>query len=534
VTYELGIDLGTTYTAAAVARSGRVDLVGLGNRAPVIPSIVLVRDHGTLLVGDAALRRSATEPDRVVREFKRRIGDPTPFLLGDQVLSAEALTAGLLRSVVDQVSDREGGPPGLIALTHPANWGPYKRERLAEAARVAGVDQPLLLSEPEAAALAYASTERVEVGSVVAVYDLGGGTFDAAVLRKSPTGFEIVGVPEGVERLGGIDFDAAVYAYVGGALGGALDQLDLENPAAVAALQRLRADCAEAKEALSVDGDADVPVLLPDLQTTVRITRREFEGLIRPLLAESVASLHRALRAADVDNDEVSAVLLVGGSSRIPLVAELVGAELGRPVAVDAHPKHLVAVGAALYAATVANRSRRAGGAKPPAELSGAGLPLVDPAPVDLSGAGQPGAAGGLPGITSATLGAPDTAGSGQPSVPPATVIGVRPEGPPPEFPRAPSSPHPPAAAQAPPTGFRVVELGDAAQPALAPDRTLVAPHHLRSAPAEPPAAPGAGGLPAPGPASPAVNEGRNLAVLIGGLVAIAVVAAIVLALIWN
>ena len=260
MTYELGIDLGTTYTAAAVAHGGKLDLVGLGNRAPVIPSVVLVREHGSLLIGDAAMRRSITEPDHVAREFKRRIGDPTPFILGDQVLSAEALTAGLLRAVLDQVSDREGGAASRVALTHPANWGPYKRERFAEAANVAGVRDALLLTEPEAAALAYASTERVETGSVVAVYDLGGGTFDSAVLRKASTGFEIVGMPEGVERLGGIDFDSAVYAHVGRCLNGALEQLDLEDAATAAALVRLRADCSEAKEALSVDNDADISV----------------------------------------------------------------------------------------------------------------------------------------------------------------------------------------------------------------------------------------------------------------------------------
>ena len=301
---------------------------------------------------------------------------------------------------------------------------------------MAGVRDALLLTEPEAAALAYASTERVETGSVVAVYDLGGGTFDSAVLRKAATGFEIVGMPEGVERLGGIDFDSAVYSHVGRSLGGALEQLDLEDPATAAALLRLRGDCTEAKEALSADNDADISVLLPNVQTTVRITRREFEGLIRPLLEDSVDSLRRTLRVADVRHDDVTAVLLVGGSSRIPLVAELVGAEVGRPVAVDAHPKHLVALGAALYAATVAGKDARrttvgAPAAVPPAGVSSAPAG-VDAAPVDLS---------------------------------PPTVVGVRPQGPPPEFgrDRGEGQIHPPAAAAA--AAAAVPESGDGAAP---------------------------------------------------------------------
>ncbi len=133
--------------------------------------------------------------------------------------------------------------------------------------------------------------------------------------------------------------------------GGALDQLDTDDPTVLGALARLRGDCAEAKEALSVDSDTSIPVLLPNVQTEVRITRGEFETMIRPALGDSVDALRRALRSAEVDPAEVSVVLLVGGSSRIPLVAQLVSAELGRPVAVDAHPKHSVALGAALAAA---------------------------------------------------------------------------------------------------------------------------------------------------------------------------------------
>jgi molecular chaperone DnaK len=352
--YYLGVDLGTTYTAAAIWRNGRVEIASLGNRAPVIPSVMLLREDEEILTGEAAARRATTEPERVAREFKRRIGDPTPIIVGGAPYSAAALTGRLLRSVVDKVTESEGGPPDGIAVSHPANWTDFKTDLLRQAIQVADLDGVTLLTEPEAAAIHYASLERVEPGAVVAVYDLGGGTFDAAVLRKTADGFELLGEPQGIERLGGVDFDEAVFQHVVRATDGAVLELDADSPAALAAVARLRQDCVEAKEALSADTDVSIPVLLPNLRTDVRLTRTEFEQLIRPPLADSITSMSRALRSAGVTADDVSAVLLVGGSSRIPLVAQMVGAELGRPVAVDAHPKHGIALGAAIVAAEAA------------------------------------------------------------------------------------------------------------------------------------------------------------------------------------
>src|SRR5690606_24307224 len=126
--YALGIDLGTTYTAAAVWRNGHAETAPLGSRGAAIPSVVLLRDDETFLTGEGASRRGLTEPHRVAREFKRRLGDTTPILLGGVPYSAEALMARLLRTVVDEVSSREGGAPSAITISHPANWGPYKTD----------------------------------------------------------------------------------------------------------------------------------------------------------------------------------------------------------------------------------------------------------------------------------------------------------------------------------------------------------------------------------------------------------------------
>jgi molecular chaperone DnaK len=352
VSYQVGVDLGTTYTAAAVHRDGVTTIFTLGSRTAAVPSVVLLRADGTVLTGDAAERRANSEPERVVREFKRRFGDTTPIIVGGSPYSAEALTARLLQAVLGEINNREGGPPSRIVITHPANWGHYKRELLDQTVRLAGLNPDLVgfITEPEAAALSYAAQERVEPGEVVAVYDLGGGTFDAAVLRRTASGFAIVGKPEGIERLGGIDFDAAVFAHLTGSLGEALSALDPDDPAALMAVTRLRQDCVESKEALSSDTDAAVAVVLPTVHTEVRITRQEFEGLIRPALLDTIEALRRAIRSAGLTVDDVSRVLLVGGSSRIPLISQLVSSELRRPVAVDAHPKHTVALGAALAA----------------------------------------------------------------------------------------------------------------------------------------------------------------------------------------
>jgi molecular chaperone DnaK len=363
MSYHLGVDLGTTFTAAAIHRGDVVEMVPLGVQALSVPSVIFVDTTGEVLVGDPAIRRAHTDPGRVARQIKRRFGDVTPLLLGGTPYSAEVLVGRILEWVLETVTAREGAAPDSVALTHPANWGGYKLELLEQTVRTAGLPDALFVSEPEAAALHWASQERVDEGILVAAYDLGGGTFDAAVLRKEAEGFTVVGRPEGIERLGGIDFDDAIFAHVTQSLD--LSELDTEDPGVRAALVRLRTECIEAKHALSFDTDVSVPVLLPNLATEVRITRGEFETLIRPRIDDSVAALSRAVAGAGLERQDIDRVLLVGGSSGIPLVAQMVSEATGRPIAVDAHPKHAVALGAALTAA----------------QHAGVGLPVVAAAP---------------------------------------------------------------------------------------------------------------------------------------------------------
>jgi actin-like ATPase involved in cell morphogenesis len=444
MSYQLGIDLGTTYTAAAICRGSErspagADVVTLGARSATVASVLYLADDGSVLVGEAAERRALTDPDRVVREFKRRIGDEIPLMIGGRPYQAHELGARMIRWVVDLVSEREGGPPRRIAVTHPASWGAHKKDLLGRSLRDVGLTVTFL-AEPQAAAVSYASAERVDPGSTVAVYDLGGGTFDAAVVRKNNNGtFELLGQPEGIERLGGVDFDEVVFGHVRDSLGGQLDNLDPEDPDVLSAVARLRRECVEAKEALSSDTEATIPVLLPDLRTQTRLVRAEFEAMIRPALEETIVALRRAVISAGLRPDDLSAVLLVGGSSRIPLVSQLVSDELGRPVAVDADPKTAIAMGAALAISPQPQAARQA--PAPPAGLMTQGRP--------------PGPSAGV----AAGLGAGAAAGAGaaylsRPGGPPGMSSGMG--GPPPAPPRPPMGS--PRGAEPPPRPDAAIE----------------------------------------------------------------------------
>ena len=174
--YRLGIDIGTTYTGAAIVENGQASIIALGDRAPVVPTVVFLREDDAILTGDTANRRAASEPGRVARQFKRRVGDTTPLLLGGTPMSAQALMGKMLRWTLDHVIQMQGGPPDHITVSHPANWGPYKLDLLGQAIRMAEMGETTTLSEPEAAAIYYSSTQRVERGTARTAIGGGSGT----------------------------------------------------------------------------------------------------------------------------------------------------------------------------------------------------------------------------------------------------------------------------------------------------------------------------------------------------------------------
>ncbi len=395
MSYALGVDVGTSYTAAAIWRldgqQQSTEVVPLGSRMPAVSSVLFLGPDGSFVVGEAAERRSVTDPDRVVREFKRRIGDDTPLFVGGRPYAAHDLAAMMVRWVVDRVVEREGRAPDQIAITHPAGWGPFKKDLLRTALGAQGLHNLTFLAEPEAAAVSYAAQERVEAGTTIAVYDLGGGTFDAAVVRKtgaSKTGagsFALMGSAEGIEQLGGADFDEAVFTHVQAGLGGQLDALDIDDPSVLSGLARLRRECTEAKEALSSDTEVSVAVLLPGVNAQVRLVRSEYEEMIRPALEDTIDSLSRAIASAGLTSADLGAVLLVGGSSRVPLVSQMVSARLGCPVVVDTDPKTTIALGAAL---SMAPQPEPVTTTAPPTAIAPVPRP-ADPEPDLVNGSGH-------------------------------------------------------------------------------------------------------------------------------------------------
>ncbi len=345
--YSLGIDLGTTYTAAAVSDGSHAEIVPLGDRSPQAPSVIYRAPDGSFRYGESAERHASTEPERIAREFKRRMGDKTPIFLAGAPMSAHALSKAMLGWTIERVGAGLGEPPDRVTVTCPANWGPYRRE-LMDQVTALNADYPITVcTEPAAAAVHFAATRRVPEGQAVAVYDLGGGTFDAAVLRRTVSGdFEVLGSPDGLEQLGGIDFDEAVFERV--SRGIEWDRLDQEDPDNLTGLARLRRDCTEAKEALSSETETIVPITLAGRLNRVRLTRTEFSELITPLVADTVDILDRVIRRSGVPATDLAAIVLVGGSSRVPLVSELIARRFRRPAVLSAQPKLCVAMGAAL------------------------------------------------------------------------------------------------------------------------------------------------------------------------------------------
>jgi molecular chaperone DnaK len=389
--YWLGIDLGTTYTAAAIARPAAdgvdVQLVPLSGHSYAMPSVLFLPDEGSLIVGEDAQSRSLTDPYRVVREFKSRMGDEIPLLVGGSPYYAHDLAAGFVGWLCQYVTQLEGERPEAVALTCPAAWGPDKTAQFERAVWDIGVANVTMLTEPQAAAISYAGRVPVAPGATLAVYDLGAARFDVTVLRNDPPGrFTVLGRSEGIEGLGGLSFDEVLFEYVCAAAGVPVEEMDPYDRDLAAEVAQLRRECIEAKETLSASADAIIPVTLGGVQHWVRLTRAEFEEMIRPDLDRTIDAMHRAFGSADVVAAGLDAIVLTGGSARIPLVSQLIAAQFGRVPVIDADPKVAVAIGAALFSAPGGATSRdpaallaAGAGAGGEARLTGLIAPLRHP-----------------------------------------------------------------------------------------------------------------------------------------------------------
>jgi actin-like ATPase involved in cell morphogenesis len=470
VSYVLGVDLGATTVAAAAGDADRAEAVTLGDATLLTPAAVARRGDGALITGDAALRRAVADPDRVARGIRRRLGDPTPVLLGGEGVSPADLLGALLRGAVERTVAARGGRPDRVVLTHPASWGPYRRGLVEDVAAAAGLPDVLTTTDPVAAVRQVDAVRGLPDGPV-AVLDVGGTSCEAAVV----SGGTVVGVPVAVERLGGDDLDEALAAVVDEAAGGALAELDPEDPSSGPALARFRADCVAAKEALSTDTEVRVPLLLPGRHADVTVRRATFEQRIAPVVERAIATLRQAVENAATGDDAVNsgpvAVLLVGGSARVPLLVRAVRTAVEAPVVVEARPDHVVALGAVrLGAARPAPSAGRSATAtedgrttltplRPANEDARTTAVRVAPGAARLrpSGPARPGmgpAPGTGPFRAPGPFGSPG--GPARPQLPATSPAGPRPPAPPPGPPPGPPRPPVPPRAPAPtPTGRR-------------------------------------------------------------------------------
>lgn len=373
--YRLGIDVGATSVAAAASVDGApARMIMLGSDRPQLPTTLYVDESGDVFTGEEAVRRSAVTPARSISDPMRRLAEDMPaYDDGTDHLAAESGVAALLAAALRAATSQLGGPPVGTVVTHPVGWDDYQRACLTRAAEEA--DLPDQRLEPDLVAAGRSVVARADPGpdARFLIIDLGGGSCAVGLARRTPDAVELVAHEQG-DHPCGADFDEAVFRLVGGNLGDQGRELTRDDPEARARAVEVRRACRAAKEILSTAAEASVTVGLPGSTTTVRIGRAEFESLVRPGLREVVALVTRMLSGASTTPEKLLGVALVGGASRMPVVAELVEREWGLPVVVSPEPE----LDAAAGLVTVVARSSR------PAPVGAATPPPPDPAPVPI------------------------------------------------------------------------------------------------------------------------------------------------------
>ncbi len=345
--WYLGIDFGTSFTVVAASRDGAATVVDVeSNGSSRMPSSVFFTQDEEFLVGTAALHQAVFSPERFEPTPKRAIGEGEIFL-GDRLIAVVDLVSAVLRRVYAEACRQQGETvPATVCVTHPADWSATRLNVLREAIEKAGIRTVTLVPEPVAAATRFAMA--TPIGANIAVYDFGGGTMDAAVLTRTEEDFVVAGQPAGRDPLGGEDIDRRIIDYVGTLVGeddeawrallNAEDTKERHNAAT------LRAEVRRAKETLSEVSACQL--WLPGLERAIQLTRVELDGLIGADVDATVDTLQRALEDARVAPSDLAGIYLIGGSSRIPLVADTIWRRLEvRPVVQD-NPKSVVALGA--------------------------------------------------------------------------------------------------------------------------------------------------------------------------------------------
>lgn len=350
----VGIDLGTTFSAVAAVRDGTPQILPHGDER-IMPSVVGMTVDESLLVGTAARNQYLLYPQRTVRSIKRKMGENVKVELGNRSLTPSEISALILRELKRSAETQLGHPVERVVITVPAYFSDAARQATREAGELAGFTVERIINEPTAAALAY-GLERGDERQLVAVYDLGGGTFDVSIIELD-SGVVEVRASHGNTQLGGDDFDQLLVDWLAERF---IEQHGVDPRSEPRALARLTRAAETAKITLSSKPFVQVreEYLLTEggqpLHLDVELARTEFEDLISDLLEGTLQSFDTALQDAGLEADQLNRILLVGGSTRIPLVAQRIMEHIGLEPETAINPDEAVALGAAVQAAIIA------------------------------------------------------------------------------------------------------------------------------------------------------------------------------------
>lgn len=343
----IGIDLGTTNSCVAVLEGGEAHVIPNPEGSRTTPSVVAFK-KGERIVGDAAKRQAITNPN-TVSSIKRLMGTSKKVELDGKEYTPEEISAMILGYLKDYAESYLGEKVTKAVITVPAYFNDSQRQATKNAGKIAGLEVERIINEPTAAALAY-GLDKQENTHTVLVYDLGGGTFDVSVMELGDGVFEVKATA-GNNHLGGDDFDERIMNYL-------VEQFKKENGVDLSkdkmAMQRLKEVAEKAKKDLS--GMTSTQVSAPfisqgedgPLHLDLTLTRAKFEDLIRDLVELTLGPVRQAIKDAKIKNSEIDKVLLVGGSTRIPMVQELIKKELGKEPSREVNPDEVVAMGAAI------------------------------------------------------------------------------------------------------------------------------------------------------------------------------------------